>query len=636
MATTAEIQTAYKALYRADLNATVAAAIANTGITVQQYVTQELPKVAATTQAVVAITAFITGVTPTADKLDALKIDADKQFAFYTSIGATIPALGAYEAFGRALSVDSTTTAGFNTKYGALSTTDFINTVYTQVFGTVPTPAALASLTGQINYFTKLYTDSNIPNAALQAKGAVLGQIVGYAFVSDASANSTLDNQVAAFFQAAATGSTSGFAAALPPVAGSGNTGSILTLTGGADVVDPSSTTLSLKSTAGDDVIRALTATALTSADVVNGGGGTDTLNANFVQIAAGTTIAPVLTSVERVFLAGTDTTTVFTGAASTGLQQVWGDSSALTVAGDSALTVAGVNTDVTIGVKGTATTKRCHRELHERCRHERHGQLRRQRHRRGSSITAVGVENAKYSVLANSNITHFSSNTLKTAVIATDSSVTGNTNLTFTSASTALESVDASGLRGGLTLTDPSVTKDFNVKGGTGNDVITLTAATNQKMTVDGGAGNDIITTGVNNDTIIGGDGNDVIRGNAGADTVTVGAGNDVVQFAALTDSVANNNGFDTITDFKAAGTDVIQFVGLGVASLVNAPSQILGQNAVDALAATATVTQAATAYFGGARLLPTRLASSLSRATPTWWPTTALPRSRPRPTCW
>ncbi len=120
--------------------------------------------------------------------------------------------------------------------------------------------------------------------------------------------------------------------------------------------------------------------------------------------------------------------------------------------------------------------------------------------------------------------------------------------------------------------------------------------------MTVDGGAGNDIITTGVNNDTIIGGEGNDVIRGNAGADTVTVGAGNDVVQFAALTDSVANNNGFDTITDFKAAGTDVIQFVGLGVASLVNAPSQILGQNAVDALAATATVTQAATAYFGGA----------------------------------
>ncbi len=84
--------------------------------------------------------------------------------------------------------------------------------------------------------------------------------------------------------------------------------------------------------------------------------------------------------------------------------------------------------------------------------------------------------------MLANSNITHFSSNTLKTAVIATDSSVTGNTNLTFTSASTALESVDASGLRGGLTLTDPSVTKDFNVKGGTGNDVITLTAATTRR----------------------------------------------------------------------------------------------------------------------------------------------------------
>ncbi len=77
------------------------------------------------------------------------------------------------------------------------------------------------------------------------------------------------------------------------------------------------------------------------------------------------------------------------------------------------------------------------------------------------------------------------------------------------------------------------------------------------------------------------------------------------MVQFAALTDSVANNNGFDTITDFKASGTDVIQFVGLGVTTLVNAANRILGQNAVDALAATATVTQAANAYFGGATVV-------------------------------
>lgn len=132
MATAAEIQTAYKAIYRADLNATVASAIAGSGITLDAYIAQQLPQVATTTQAVVAIAAFITGNTPTSAKLDTLKVDADKQVAYYTSIGSARPDLGAYEAFGRAFATDAETTAGFNTKYGALSTTDFINVVYAQ------------------------------------------------------------------------------------------------------------------------------------------------------------------------------------------------------------------------------------------------------------------------------------------------------------------------------------------------------------------------------------------------------------------------------------------------------------------------------------------------------------------------
>ena len=102
MATTAEIQTAYKALYRADLNATVAAAVAGTGISVDAYIAQQLPQVATTTQASVAIAAFVTGLTPTSDKLDALTVDANKQVASYTAMGSSNPQLGAFEAFGRA------------------------------------------------------------------------------------------------------------------------------------------------------------------------------------------------------------------------------------------------------------------------------------------------------------------------------------------------------------------------------------------------------------------------------------------------------------------------------------------------------------------------------------------------------
>ena len=278
MATAAEIQVAYKAIYRTDLNATVAQAIASTGITVDAYVAQELPKVASTTQAAVAITAFITGVTPSSAQLDALKVAADAQVASYTKLGVGNPALGAFEAFGRGLATDATTTATFNTKYGALSTADFITTVYAQVYGATPSAGAAANLTAQIAYFTNLYTANNVPNAALAAKGAVLGQIVGYAFTTDAAANSTLDNSVVTFLTAAATGATSGYAAALPVTSGSGTPGAILTLTTGADVVDVAATNLSFKSTAGDDTIRALGGNTLNTTDVVNGGAGIDTL----------------------------------------------------------------------------------------------------------------------------------------------------------------------------------------------------------------------------------------------------------------------------------------------------------------------------------------------------------------------
>ncbi len=141
MATAAEIQTAYKAIYRADLNATVAAAIAATGISVDTYVAQQLPKVASTTQAAVAIASFVTGLAPTSTKLDELKVEADKQVASYTALGVANPALGAFEAFGRSFATDTATTAGFNTKYGALSNADFINLVYAQVYGTRRRPA---------------------------------------------------------------------------------------------------------------------------------------------------------------------------------------------------------------------------------------------------------------------------------------------------------------------------------------------------------------------------------------------------------------------------------------------------------------------------------------------------------------
>src|SRR4051794_25042825 len=120
MATAADVKIAYKAMNRTDLNDTIAQATAdainNGTTTLDAYIESELEKNVATTQAAVAIAAFVTGVTPTSDKLDALKVAADAQVASYTAMGSVHPELGAYEAFG----VGFSETAEFSAKYDAL------------------------------------------------------------------------------------------------------------------------------------------------------------------------------------------------------------------------------------------------------------------------------------------------------------------------------------------------------------------------------------------------------------------------------------------------------------------------------------------------------------------------------------
>ncbi len=303
MATAAEIQTAYKAIYRADLNATVAAAIAATGVSVDTYVAQQLPQVASTTQAAVAISSFITGLAPTSTKLDELKVEADKQVASYTALGVANPALGAFEAFGRSFATDTTTTAGFNTKYGTLSNADFVGVVYAQVYGTQPSAGALANLTGQLTYFTDLFTANGVANAALAAKGAVLGQIVGYAFTSSASANSTLDDQVSALLTSAAKGDTAVYNKALPTVTNPGATGVTITIANG-NTVSPTSAEPSLKSTAANDTITS-GANTIQNGTSIDAGAGTDTLT---IKLGAGVSFDPSLTAANKVGLVGVET----------------------------------------------------------------------------------------------------------------------------------------------------------------------------------------------------------------------------------------------------------------------------------------------------------------------------------------
>ncbi len=535
MATAAEIQTAYKALYRADLNATVAKAIADSGIALDAYIARELPSVSATTQAAVAIVSFITGVTPTSDKLDALKVDADKQVAYYTSIGAANPSLGAFEAFGRALSVDSTTKAGFTSSYGALSTADFINAVYAKVYGVTPSAAALASLTGQIDYFTKLYTDAGLTDASLQAKGAVLGQIVGYAFTTSASANSLLDNQVVAALTAAASGDATVYGKALPPDPSS--LGKTITLTAGNDTVSPTSTSADFKSTTNNDTINAGTAGFWAATDTIDGGAGVDTLNAT---IGADVTVAENgLKSVEKLFVTADNAWTVDVEKA-TSTTEVWNKAS-----GANVLTFDKVALTTTVGMTGSITGNAVFKFAGATSSSDA-ATLALNAAVGGGTAVIDDIEALTVSTTGTSTLAAINGTTLKAVTVSGSGSVTSNF-------ATTVETITNAGT-GGVTTDLTTLNAIKTYAGGTGKDGVTLDGVHTNDVTINVGAGNDtvILTAGDSTKAV----------------TITLGAGNDqLTTNGQLGNAVATPNTnakilstLITVTDFNTA-EDAIKF---------------------------------------------------------------------------
>ena len=579
MATAAEIQTAYRAIYRTDLNATVAQAIANSGITVDAYVAQQLPQVAATTQAAVAIASFVTGTAPTSAKLDELKVAADAQVASYTALGSSNPQLGAYEAFGRSFATDSTTTAGFNTKYGALSTSDFVAVVYAQVYGTQPSAGAAANLTAQINYFTNLYTVNGVANASLAAKGAVLGQIVGYAFTSSASANSTLDNQVQSLLTSAAKGDTTVYSKALPTVVDPGTAGVTITLQAATNEVSTTAADPAFKTTANNDTINgAINAASTIGNDTkIAAGDGIDSLKITIDTTATGTNAdatykpsASTISSVENIFVKsveGAGKATVVDLENVSGVQQVWLDTGSVNATGtttfqnfDSAATVGlkAVANPVTIDYTGTsATTATITVDG---------------LYTGAVTITDTGVKTANVTTVGSStNSLNFADNDLETVTVK------GSGSFSTTAIGTGLKTFDASGVG---TFTNANFTgATFANKGvftlGAGSDTIELDAL--KAHTVNVGTGNDTVEVNV----AVGGN-------NLSADAISTAA---KLSAAVLT---ANGLGFssNTADSFRldvASGTPANTRVNLSQTQIDNA-------NAAGDLKAAVTVVAAAT----------------------------------------
>lgn len=566
--TAAEVQVAYKAINRAELNLAIAQAqadaINNNNSTLDSYIAQQLAGVTSTTQAAVAITAFISGVAPSTEKLDALKVEADKQLASYAKLGVANPALGAFEAFGKSFASDPST--DFAKTYEALSPADFVQTVYTKIFGAPPSAAAAANLNGQIAYFTNIYTAANIKaaDAALQAKGAVLGQMVGYAFTTDSKAVATLDNQVATFLTAAAKGDVTGYGKALPPA---NNVGSTFVLTTGTDA-GPEFTggmandtfKAAVRSEGGVQVAT------LNPLDSIDGGGGVNTLeieNTNGVQSITGT-----IKNIQNVTLLGAGNVnagndidgkmfsgairlqqtddlgvkavnltgqtlvmdrvkdgTVFTGdldaaQASASVQSLApiGDSS-FSLAGTALKSIA-VKTDTTATGKTLTVADT------------------------GNTTTSVSIESTgKSSVVVNS-----------TAL--TDAKITGAGAATVAFGTAPTKTVDASGSTGGVTVTT-QIANGAVFTGGDGKDTITVGAITKaQNM----GKGDDKVTvTG----STFGAGGS--VDGGEGVDTLAMTSAN-AAAASATADFKATFSNFEVLGLAKTQGAanDVVNLTNL------------------------------------------------------------------------
>jgi S-layer protein len=163
---------------------------------------------------------------------------------------------------------------------------------------------------------------------------------------------------------------------------------------------------------------------------------------------------------------------------------------------------------------------------------------------------------------------------------------VTGNADLTLTSAITALKTVDASGLTGNLTFS--SSVASATITGGDGDDAITGSGSS-QHLTggdgddningtangqiVSGGDGDDSITGSGDNQTISGGDGDDSITATGDSQVLTGGAGDDLFSFSSATSTL---NHYATITDLQVGDK-----IGFDAATIFNADAIAMASTA-------------------------------------------------------
>lgn len=134
---------------------------------------------------------FFNGTLPDAARLEALAVFSESQFQAYAKSGVARPALGPYEALGRGFGE----TAIFDAKYGKLTVSEFVGAAYQDVFERPANASQSSHFAGQVGYFQSLYLGAGIEatKATMLAKGAAIGQMLGFAALDEAGKHPYLD-----------------------------------------------------------------------------------------------------------------------------------------------------------------------------------------------------------------------------------------------------------------------------------------------------------------------------------------------------------------------------------------------------------------------------------------------------------
>ena len=147
------------------------------------------------------VASLLEGTVPTSARLDSLTAFSSEQFQYYQRLGVQDARLGPYEALGRAFAA----TDGFKAQYGSGGDATYVNAAYLAIFKTNPSSAQATHFLEQDAYLETTYLNAGLTAAesALAARGAVVGQMIGFATLP---ADSALNKAATAFLFDASDG----------------------------------------------------------------------------------------------------------------------------------------------------------------------------------------------------------------------------------------------------------------------------------------------------------------------------------------------------------------------------------------------------------------------------------------------